>query len=69
MLSPKDLIISANVQKPIAPVQPTMWGIFFEDINLAADGGIYSELVKNRSFEFPKPFMGWSIICKFIYGH
>ena len=28
-----------------------MWGIFFEDINLSADGGIYPELVRNRSFE------------------
>lgn len=40
-------------------VKPTMWGIFFEDINLAADGGIYAELVKNRSFEFASPIMGW----------
>jgi len=38
-----------------------MWGIFFEDINLAADGGIYAELVKNRSFEFTKPRSGWKI--------
>ncbi|MBS1511533.1 MAG: carbohydrate binding domain-containing protein [Bacteroidetes bacterium] len=45
--------------KPIAPIQPTMWGIFFEDINFAADGGLYAELVKNRSFEFPMPMMGW----------
>jgi alpha-N-arabinofuranosidase len=36
-----------------------MWGIFFEDINFAADGGIYAELVKNRSFEFLQPLMGW----------
>jgi alpha-L-arabinofuranosidase len=36
-----------------------MWGVFFEDINLGADGGIYAELVKNRSFEFSKPLMGW----------
>ncbi|GHE48323.1 alpha-L-arabinofuranosidase [Sphingobacterium griseoflavum] len=36
-----------------------MWGIFFEDINLGADGGIYAELVKNRSFEFDNPWMGW----------
>ncbi len=36
-----------------------MWGIFFEDINLGADGGIYAELVKNRSFEFYTPMMGW----------
>jgi len=55
-------IISVDVNKPVAPVQPTMWGIFFEDINFAADGGIYAELVKNRSFEFLKPLMGWKIM-------
>ena len=43
-----------------APIQPTMYGIFFEDINYAADGGLYAELVKNRSFEFPQdPLQGW----------
>jgi alpha-L-arabinofuranosidase len=41
-------------------IQPTMYGIFFEDINLGADGGLYAELVKNRSFEFASPLMGWS---------
>ncbi|KOS08269.1 alpha-L-arabinofuranosidase [Flavobacterium akiainvivens] len=41
-------------------IQPTMYGIFFEDINLGADGGLYAELVKNRSFEFANPMMGWS---------
>jgi len=40
-------------------IQPTMYGIFFEDINFAADGGLYAEMVKNRSFEFSNPFMGW----------
>ncbi|WP_116789073.1 alpha-L-arabinofuranosidase C-terminal domain-containing protein [Flavobacterium psychrotrophum] len=40
-------------------IQPTMYGIFFEDINLGADGGLYAELVKNRSFEFDTPLMGW----------
>lgn len=48
-----------KVDKPVAEVQPTMWGLFFEDINFAADGGIYAELVKNRSFEFYKSLMGW----------
>src|SRR5688572_20621243 len=43
-------------------VQPTMWGVFFEDINFGADGGIYAELVKNRSFEFNSPLMGWKEI-------
>jgi len=53
--------IVVNVDKPKADIKPTMWGIFFEDINFAADGGIYAELVKNRSFEFNKPRTGWKI--------
>ncbi len=47
-----------------AQVSPTMWGIFFEDINFSADGGLYAELVKNRSFEFPNPLMGWKYKAK-----
>jgi alpha-L-arabinofuranosidase len=43
----------------IAPVQPTMYGVFFEDINFAADGGLYPELIKNRAFEFDNPMQGW----------
>jgi alpha-L-arabinofuranosidase len=54
------LTVSAN--KPKGEVQPTMWGIFFEDINFGADGGIYAEMIKNRSFEFTKPLMGWKQI-------
>lgn len=46
-------------------MQPTMYGIFFEDINYAADGGLYGELVKNRSFEFPDALMGWKAFGKF----
>ncbi|MCF2219419.1 alpha-L-arabinofuranosidase [Chryseobacterium sp. PS-8] len=40
-------------------IQPTMYGIFFEDINFAADGGLYAELIKNRSFEFDESLTGW----------
>jgi len=52
----------ADLSKPGNLIQPTMWGIFFEDINFAADGGIYAELVKNRSFGFYKPLMGWETV-------
>jgi alpha-N-arabinofuranosidase len=45
-------------------ISPHMWGVFFEDINLGADGGIYAELVKNRSFEFQRPMMGWKLLNK-----
>ncbi|GAB4041019.1 alpha-L-arabinofuranosidase C-terminal domain-containing protein [Spirosoma jeollabukense] len=54
-------VVRVNVAQPIADIQPTMWGVFFEDINFGADGGIYAEMVKNRSFEFFKPLMGWKI--------
>lgn len=57
-----ELVIQAG--KPGAEIQPTMYGLFFEDINYAADGGLYAELVKNRSFEFPQPFMGWKTFGK-----
>jgi len=51
--------ITIHADKPGAKINPSMWGIFFEDINLGADGGLYAELVKNGSFEFPDPLMGW----------
>ena len=53
--------VTLNVQadKPGAQINPAMWGVFFEDINFGADGGLYAEMVKNRSFEFPDPLMGW----------
>ena len=52
------LVVHAD--RPGATISPTMYGIFFEDINFGADGGLYAELIKNRSFEFPDPLMGWS---------
>jgi alpha-N-arabinofuranosidase len=51
--------LTVTTDKPVTPIQPTMWGIFFEDINFGADGGLYAELIKNRSFEFSTPLMGW----------
>jgi Alpha-L-arabinofuranosidase len=62
LLAQTEKPIVVKVNEPKADIQPTMWGIFFEDINLAADGGIYAELVKNRSFEFAVPLMGWHIL-------
>ena len=57
-------VFDVKTAKPGAPVQSTMYGIFFEDINYAADGGLYAELVMNRSFEFPNHFAGWDISGK-----
>ena len=49
-LSAQTLQMKVNVNKPGAEIQPTMYGIFIEDINFAADGGLYAELVKNLRF-------------------
>lgn len=51
--------LTVDPAHPGASLNPAMWGVFFEDINFGADGGLYAELVKNRSFEFPDPLMGW----------
>ncbi|MCF7802761.1 MAG: alpha-L-arabinofuranosidase [Candidatus Marinimicrobia bacterium] len=49
---------------PAVDISPLMWGLFIEDINFAGDGGLYPEKVKNRSFEFERPMMGWQILRK-----
>lgn len=57
-----ELVIQTN--KPGAAIPSTLYGHFFEDINFGADGGLYAELIKNRSFEFAQPLMGWE-----AFGH
>jgi alpha-L-arabinofuranosidase len=52
-------VVTLDLSKPGAPIAPGMFGVFFEDINFAADGGLYPERVKNRSFEFTEPLNGW----------
>jgi len=53
-----ELVVDA--QRQGAAISPDMYGVFFEDINFGADGGLYAELVKNRSFDFTNsPLMGW----------
>ncbi len=42
------------VTGPGKAISPDLWGIFFEDLNYAADGGLYAELVQNRSFEYSR---------------
>ncbi|MDE6310963.1 MAG: carbohydrate binding domain-containing protein [Muribaculaceae bacterium] len=66
LLSTFALSLHANIHTfdidasaPGVPVPPTLYGVFFEDINFAADGGLYAEQIKNRSFEFPQHLMGW----------
>ena len=57
-------------------ISPLLFGIFFEDINYSADGGLYAELVQNRSFEYSptdrrewNPFSYWEYITPgYSYG-
>jgi alpha-L-arabinofuranosidase len=58
-------VISVDGAHAGAEISPSMFGIFFEDINFGADGGLYPELVKNRSFEFQEPLTGWHEIMNF----
>ena len=55
----------AHSQKTISP---DLFGIFFEDISYAADGGLYGELVQNRSFEYgPADRKGWNYFTAWEY--
>lgn len=54
-----EMVVQANEKG--AEIASTMYGIFFEDINYGADGGLYGEKIKNRSFQFPENFTGWTI--------
>ena len=57
--------ISVRVRQPGGTISPNMFGIFFEDINFGADGGLYPERVMNRSFEFTEPLAGWAKLDNF----
>jgi alpha-L-arabinofuranosidase len=61
VLSVEAATISVQADKPGHRISPTLWGIFFEDINLSADGGIYPELVRNRSFEDADKPENWKL--------
>jgi len=72
--------ISVDAAHPGHPIAPTLWGIFFEDINMSTDGGIYPEMVRNRSFEDSDKLENWafaklkgdceaSIVTADVHGH
>jgi len=54
--------ITVSANEPGHSVSPMLWGIFFEDINHSADGGIYPELVRNRSFEDSMRAEHWTVV-------
>lgn len=60
-VSADEAVVSIDVDRPGHEVSPLLWGIFFEDINLSADGGLYPELVRNRSFEGSDELRFWEM--------
>jgi len=67
---------TAQTAKAGKKISSDLFGLFFEDINYAADGGLYAELVQNRSFEYNpterrewSPFSFWEYLAPgFSYG-
>lgn len=57
-------VIKVQTDSPKHRVSPVLWGIFFEDINLSADGGIYPEQIRNRSFEDSDRLEHWRLELK-----
>lgn len=53
--------LTVDVSQKGVAVSPTHYGIFFEDINHAADGGLYAELIRNRSFEDATTLDYWGL--------
>ncbi len=63
------LRLSVDLAAPGKAISPDLVGVFFEDLNYAADGGLYAELLQNRSFEYSAteqptwgPHTGWELV-------
>jgi alpha-L-arabinofuranosidase len=63
--------VKVDLNQDGKPISPDLIGIFFEDINYAADGGLYAELVQNRSFEYSplirndwNPLTSWEEVAR-----
>jgi len=62
--------LTVHVDRPGVKISPMLYGIFFEEINRAGDGGIYAEMIQNRSFEDdrggnearPARTPGWTLV-------
>ena len=64
---PIDAVVTINANQSLK-ISDHLFGIFFEDINYAADGGLYAELVQNRSFEYsPADHSGWNPLTSWQY--
>src|SRR3954471_15788300 len=70
VLSAAEVITHITIEagEPGHAVSPLLHGIFFEDINYGADGGLYAELVQNRSFEHAESLYAWSVVNRGAEG-
>lgn len=64
VMAPATADLTVRCDAPGFRSSPMLWGLFFEEINHAGDGGLYAELVRNRSFDGPRPFEGWRLITE-----
>lgn len=53
--APEPATLNIQIQKPVGKVSPTLYGLMTEEINYSYDGGLYAELVRNRTFH-----AGWA---------
>jgi alpha-L-arabinofuranosidase len=60
VLSGQSATLTVDASRPGMPISPMLYGIFFEEINHAGDGGLYAEMVQNRTFE-ERTTAGWSL--------
>lgn len=56
-----DARLTVHADKAGAKISPLLYGIFFEEINRAGDGGLYAEMLQNRSFEDGPTPLGWTL--------
>ncbi|MBN2275945.1 MAG: T9SS type A sorting domain-containing protein [Bacteroidales bacterium] len=64
------VIFEVDANRQGTPMSQDLIGVFFEDINYGADGGLYAELIQNRSFEYYtvsdyvnlQPLTAWSVV-------
>ena len=59
------MTVNSTQRGPLS--SPYQWGLFFEEINHAGDGGLYAELIRNRSFEESEYNAGWQTAGATIY--
>ncbi len=64
VLGAQSVILDVDVSRQGIAISPLHYGLFFEDINYAADGGLYAELIRNRSFEDADSTEYWNVVTQ-----